>query len=161
MAAVLQENSREARGDMDFALGEFVPYLLTRITSRLSKSLAEALKEVGLTPPFWRVLAVLHDGGRRNLTELSVYTAIDQSTLSRVIDRMEAQLLIIRRVSPDDARAHEVQITPHGQEKLTEILPVATAQYDWAVRNLSERELAELRQTLGKILASIRVSPYP
>ena len=160
MAALLQETRREARGDADFALGDFVPYLLTRITSRLSKSLTEALKEVGLTPPYWRVLAVLHDGDRRTLTELGVYTAIDQSTLSRVIDRMEAQLLVTRRVSPDDARAQEIQITPHGQEKFAEILPVATDQYEWAVRNLSERELAELRLILGKILENIRVSPY-
>lgn len=160
MPAVLQETRREARGDAVFALGEFVPYLLTRITNRLSKSLVEALKEVGLTPPFWRILAVLNDGDRRTLTELSVYTAIDQSTLSRVVDRMEAQLLVTRRTSPDDARAQEIQITPHGQKKFAEILPVAMDQYEWAVRNLSERELAELRLILGKILENIRVSPY-
>jgi DNA-binding MarR family transcriptional regulator len=161
LATLLQETRIEAGGEAEFALGDFVPYLLTRITNRLSKSLVEALKEVGLTPPFWRVLAVLNDGGRRTLTELSVYTAIDQSTLSRVIDRMQAQLLVSRRVSPEDARVQEIQIAPHGREKFVEILPVAMDQYEWAVRNLSERELVELRQILRKILESIRTSPHP
>ena len=161
MAVVSRETRNEAGDGSDFALGDFVPYLLTRITNRLSKSLVEALKEVGLTPPYWRVLAVLHDGDRRTLTELSVYTAIDQSTLSRIVDRMEAQTLVTRRVSPDDARVQEVQIAPRGEEKFAEILPVAMDQYEWAVRNLSEQEIAELRQILRKILESIRISPHP
>lgn len=146
---------------LEFDHGSFIPYLLMRISGRLGKNLAAALKEMGLTPAHWRILATLADRDGRTLTELSVYTTVDHSTLSRTIDRLEADGQVVRKSTEGDARTVSVYITERGRESFRRILPVAMAQYEWAVRELDEQEIEQLRATLMKMLEAVRMSPYP
>jgi len=152
--------AREAAGH-EFDLGSFIPYLLMRISGRLGKNLAAALKQMGLTPAHWRVLATLADRDGRTLTELSVYTTIDHSTLSRIIDRLAADGQVERHGAEDDGRAVSVFITEQGRESFRRILPIAMAQYEWAVRDMDDAELEQFRATLMKMLEAVRISPYP
>lgn len=145
----------------EFDHGSFIPYLLMRISGRLGKNLAAALKEMGLTPAHWRILATLADRDGRTLTELSVYTTVDHSTLSRTIDRLEADGQVVRKNTEADARTVSVYITERGRESFGRILPVAMAQYEWAVRDLDDAEIEQLRATLMKMLEAVRMSPYP
>lgn len=145
----------------EFDLGGFIPYLLMRISGRLGKNLATALKQMDLTPAHWRVLATLADRDGRTLTELSVYTTVEHSTLSRTVDRLEADGQVVRRQTGGDGRTVSIFITEHGRESFRRILPVAMAQYEWAIRELSEDEIKQLRKILMKMLSAVRVSPYP
>lgn len=144
-----------------FDLDGFIPYLLTRITGRLGKSLASALRPLRMTNKQWRVLAVLAAQDGRTISELCAYTAVDHSTLSRIVDRLAADGQVERVPSPDDARSSLIKLTVRGQETFQELLPIAIAQADWAIRGIDKVELDQLATTLRKILSNIRVSPYP
>ena len=56
----------------DLSLDDFLPYLLNRISNRLNIDLAEGLREIGVTPQYWRVLATLHVADGRSIGELSI-----------------------------------------------------------------------------------------
>ena len=112
----------------DLSLDDFLPYLLNRISNRLNIDLAEDLREAGVTPQYWRVLATLHVAGGRSIGELSVYTITEQSTLSRTVDRMAQAGLVERRAPPEDARVAKVYLTAAGRETSDRILPVAIGQ---------------------------------
>src|SRR2546421_4111392 len=94
-----------------FRSEEFVPYLMRRVSERLSKSLAEALKPFDQTPNAWRVLVALMNRERASISELAEHTIIDASTLSRTIDRMEEQRLVKRMAGDADARTVVVVLT--------------------------------------------------
>lgn len=145
----------------DLSLDDFLPYLLNRISSRLNIDLAEDLREIGVTPQYWRVLAVLHVADGRSIGELSVYTITEQSTLSRIVDRMAEAGLVERRASPEDARVAEVHLTAAGRETFDRILPVAIGHYRRATAGLDESEHRQLVDTLHKVLDNIRATPYP
>jgi len=145
----------------DLSLDDFLPYLLNRISSRLNIDLAEDLREIGVTPQYWRVLAVLHVAGGRSIGELSVYTITEQSTLSRIVDRMAEAGLVERRASPEDARVAEVHLTAAGRATFDRILPVAIGHYRRATAGLDEAEHRQLVDTLHKVLDNIRVTSYP
>ncbi len=145
----------------DLSLDDFLPYLLNRISNRLNIDLAEDLREAGVTPQYWRVLATLHVAGGRSIGELSVYTITEQSTLSRTIDRMAQAGLVERRPSPEDARVAEVYLTKAGRETFDRILPVAIGHYRHAIAGLDEAEHRTLVTILHKVLDNIRATPYP
>lgn len=144
----------------DFALDSFAPYLLNRITHRMNASLLKALREMKLTVPQWRVLAVLWAKDGRSLNELAVYTVIDQSTLSRTIDRMAAKALVERRTRADDQRFVEVWLTDAGRRAFKRVWPIARAQYAMAIEGLDGKELGAFIATLRKILANVRATPF-
>lgn len=143
-----------------FVLDQFVPYFLNRITNRLNKDLTDALRGIGLSVPQWRVISVLTVKDGRTLSELSVYTITDQSTLSRVIDRMEAAGLVKRKPRADDGRFVEVWLTKQGAARFDTIWPVAARQYRNAVQGIDGAELDAFIATLHKILANIRRSSF-
>lgn len=142
-------------------LDDFPPYLLNRIVSRLNTNLGEALKQTGITVPIYRVLAVLISGDRRSVNELAVYTVIEQSTLSKILARMEAQGLVSRQSNRDDGRVVEICITAEGRAAYDRVIPVALAQYEQAVAGLSEEKRKDLIETLHRVLDNIRNSPFP
>ena len=152
--------ARKANGKARrFRSEEFVPYVMRRVTERLSKSLAEALKPFDQTPNAWRVLVALVDRDGASISQLAELTIIDQSTLSRTIDRMEEQRLVKRTAGGPDARVVTVSLTEAGQRAFDEILPVASAQYEWAVRNVPARNMDIVRSTLRQMLDNLRFSP--
>jgi DNA-binding MarR family transcriptional regulator len=153
-ASVIQDNPG------DFVLDEFVPYYFNRITNRLNKELADALRTIDMTISQWRVVAVLKERDGQTLTELSVYTITDQSTLSRAVDRMEESGLVEKRPRPDDGRFVEIFLTPHGTEMFHKIWPVAAAQYREAIAGIEQAELDAFVGTLRKILENIRRTPF-
>ena len=146
-------------GERAFQAEEFVPYLLRRVSARLANNLSEALKGFAQTPNFWRILVALDSRDRISVSELSAMTIIDQSTLSRTLDRMAQRRFVRRLTSGKDARTVQVVLTDAGHRAFNEILPLALAQYEWAIRGISGRDLAVLKRSLRRMLRNIRFSP--
>ena len=143
------------------SLDDFLPYLLNRISNRLNTDLNEELKSLGVSLPYWRVLAVLHVHDGRTIGEMSVYTVIEQSTLSRIVDRMEKADLVVRRPNQQDARVVEVFMTDAGRAAFERIMPVAMRHYRRAVDGLSDEENRVLLSALHRVLENVRATPYP
>jgi MarR family transcriptional regulator, organic hydroperoxide resistance regulator len=142
-----------------FQREEFTPYLLRQVSERLSGGFSRALKPIGKTPNNWRILCALVSGDRFTIGELSESTQAEQSTISRTVSRMEAEGLVRTSIAATDARMIEVTITPVGERAFLEMLPVAEAQYDWAIRNIPERDLAVFKSTLKRMLKNLHFSP--
>src|SRR5690349_12297785 len=102
---------------------EAIPYLLRQVAERLGRSLNEALKPFDQTPSVYRVLIALTRRNPARITELAELTLLELSTLSRTVDRMQADGLVKRAAGNDDARTVLVSITPAGREFLERILP--------------------------------------
>ena len=142
-------------------LDEFLPYLFNRITNRLNQDLLADLRPLRVSVPRWRVLAVLQTLGPRRMGALSAYTVIEQSSLSRVVDQMERDGLVVRRYHPDDNRVIEVHLTDEGSAMFARIYPLAQRHYERAVEGLSAQERQTLVALLHKILENTRQQPYP
>jgi DNA-binding MarR family transcriptional regulator len=142
-------------------LDDFLPYLLNRIANRLNMALAEDMKAIGVSVPEYRVLAVLMAGDGRSVNELSVYTTIEQSTLSKLLVRMESAGLVTRCNDAADGRVVNVYSTEAGRAACAQIVPVALKHYRMAIGGLGEDERKTLIRTLHRVLDNIRISPFP
>jgi DNA-binding MarR family transcriptional regulator len=117
----------------------------------------ERLRPYGVTVQRWRVLMVLMNSGPRNIGELMQLTLVPQSALSRLIDQMERDGLVRRRISATDSRVVEVELTDHGRSIFRQLAPAAISHADAIVTDFNESEKQQLHALLRRVLANLDV----
>jgi MarR family transcriptional regulator, organic hydroperoxide resistance regulator len=135
-----------------------VPYDMNRLVSRLNQNLSAKLRRRRLTLQHWRVLVVLagsHDGC--TLSTLVERTMVPQSTLSRLVDRMERAGMVSRRPGRDDFRFIEIWLTPAGRTIHDQTLPLAAAEYQAAVSGFSADELTQLKGFFDRMRRNLAI----
>jgi DNA-binding MarR family transcriptional regulator len=136
-------------------LESFVPYLLYRSTNGLSRLLRGRLRKSGINLARWRVLSVLKAYGPLNIGEIAVATAMEQPTLSRVVDQLASEKLVVRRTSPEDSRFVYASLTSAGEEAFRAIAPAAQQHQERALQGFTQAEIRTLRSLLRRILENI------
>lgn len=145
----------EPASDETIPLESFPPYLMNRLMARLNQNLAERLRKVGLSFQYWRVLLVLAMHGPRNFSALIEETIVHQSTLSRVVSRMEQAGLVARETDKNDSRIVYLQLTPAGRKKFEQAYPLAMAEHRRGMAHLSPEEEAILTRLLQRMVADV------
>ena len=115
-----------------------------------------ALKEADLPPLAWYdVLLELsrddHNGLRQY--EISERILLSKHNLTRLLDRLQAKGLVVRRECPEDARGNIVSITGKGRALQKRMWPIyAEAIKSNFADKLSSKDLGSLSRILGKVL---------
>lgn len=144
----------------EIGLDNFAPYLMNRIMGRYNASLRDALAEFGLTTPKMRAMAVLAVQDGLLIRELAVYAVVEQSTLSRALDGMEADGLIRRETDREDSRATQIFITEAGRAAFDRFWPRMAESYVEMFKGIDAAEQAVFVATLQKILRNIRHNEF-
>ncbi len=139
----------------DHWLGKFVPYLMYRITNQLNQSLRRRLRRSGINIARWRVLAVLKDNGRMNISQIVERTIIEQPTVSRIVDQLENEGLAFRETCDVDSRFVQVMLTQAGANAFKEIYPTATKNQERMLQGFNQREMKTLIGFLERIQNNI------
>lgn len=132
-------------------LAQYVPWLLNRAARSVADAFSRELAALGVTLPMWRVMASLRRAGPQRLGELSSLTAIETSTLSRLLGQMQQRGLVRRARSHGDARAIAVSLTRRAAALTERIVPLALRYEQAAVRGMSDSEIAILKRLLAQI----------
>jgi DNA-binding MarR family transcriptional regulator len=103
-----------------------------------------------------RALAVLSVMDGVPVNDLSVYTVIEQSTLSRTLDTLEAQGLVRREQAETDSRVRKVYLTDDGRAEFGRAWPFMHDVYETMFDCIDDQEYAALIATLHKMLRNIR-----
>lgn len=139
----------------DHWLGKFVPYLIYRITNQLNRGLRKRLRRSGINIARWRVLAVLKDNGPMNIGRIVDRTLIEQPTVSRIVDQLEREGLVLKKISDEDLRFVKVVLTKPGERAFKEIYPTATKHQEQALQGFSKQEINSLIGFLERIQNNI------
>jgi DNA-binding MarR family transcriptional regulator len=91
-------------------------------------------------------------GRRLRMAELADRVLLSRSGLTRLIDRLQAEGLVRREPSPEDARGTFTVLTAEGFARLRTAAPVHLSgiQRHW-LRHFSDDELRELGRLLGRV----------
>lgn len=120
-----------------------------QLTHRLLASLDAELADLGLSAAEINALACFGGSTRRTVGELVAATAQRPSTLTGILDRLEARELVERTQNPADRRSILIRLTPTGRAHATRI---AAAFADLEAR-LPATELDRVLASLGEALA--------
>lgn len=136
-------------------LQTFLPYLLNRAGLRVGIMFSRDIEPFDITLPMWRVMVELRHNGDHRLGELSERTAIDMSTLSRLLVAMQRRNLIVRRRSGVDARALSLTLTARGLALTDTIVPHAVHYEVAAVAGMTAHEIAALKNLLKRVYLNL------
>ena len=138
-----------------YSLDDSISYLANRVMGRLNRRLEEDLHRLGISFQHWRVLAVLARGDGISIADLSAYAVVPHSTLSRLLDRLENDVLVKRSADTPNGRTARVVITRDGRALYERILPLALGRRDDALVGFTAAEkkllLGMLRRMLGNL----------
>ncbi|MCI1002044.1 MULTISPECIES: MarR family winged helix-turn-helix transcriptional regulator [Brucella/Ochrobactrum group] len=141
-------------------LEEFLPSLFNLITAGLNQQFLERLRPFGVTVQRWRVLMVIMNKGARNMGELVQLTLIPQSALSRLIDQMERDGLVVRRISDHDSRVVQVELTQGGRHIYHQLAPAAASHAKAITADFDEAETAQLFSLLRRVLSNLDIRTF-
>jgi MarR family transcriptional regulator, lower aerobic nicotinate degradation pathway regulator len=108
--------SVDPEGEFPFGAADYVLHLLAAIHQFRDSALDSRLKPVGLNVGRYRVLGVLNRFGACTMTELSHFTAIDRTTLTRIADQLVANAQVERQTTARDRRQVLLALTDEGRK---------------------------------------------
>jgi MarR family 2-MHQ and catechol resistance regulon transcriptional repressor len=96
-------------------------------------------------------------GNELRMSELAAQTSLTPSGLTRSVDRLQEQGLVVRRICPEDRRGAFAVLTPAGQELMARAIPDHIAHIDEV---LSDLFTPEEEATLALLLRRLRDHLY-
>lgn len=107
-------------------------------------------KAFDLTPVQFSVLAALSQASPLDQIRLSGLVALDRTTISLTVRRLEERGLVARQVSEKDRRAKLIRLTGAGRAFTEAVLPTVRAVQDKILAPLSASERELFRALLNK-----------
>jgi len=107
--------------------------LLFESAAGLRRLFARQLEEAGAnTQQSFDILIRLarSEGTELRMSELAAQASLTPSGLTRAVDRLQEQGLVIRRTCPEDRRGSFAQLTSAGRELMADAIPVHVAQIE-------------------------------
>lgn len=142
------ENHEGRTDPADLVLDSTFPYQINRLAHRMNGLLEDELKEHSLSIANWRVMAVLDFNSTATVNQLADYAMIKQSTVSRLLQRMEKEGYLRNTRSTRDGRARSIELTPLGREKYDKIRGITMKHVARALRGFTGDDQSQLLETI-------------
>ncbi|MEJ2410857.1 MAG: MarR family transcriptional regulator [Novosphingobium sp.] len=141
--------------DDGFVLEDYIYYNINHASNQYGHRMEEALARLDIDQTSWRVLSLLHRDEDSRLSEIARRGMMKVSTLSRRIDRMVEDGLVLREVGTDDRRTVRVSLTELGRQELERARSASAAIFDEATAGIAPKELATAVGVLRRMRANL------
>jgi DNA-binding MarR family transcriptional regulator len=125
---------------------------LSSVLTRIYAFLRVAILPEGMTLTQLSALATLRDEGPQRVTELAAREGVRQPTCTGLVNLMEEQSWVQRRVDASDRRAVVVELTAQGHRALQAITDARVEVLERYLGALSDRERHALSAALPSLL---------
>ena len=154
-----RSTSVDPEGEFPFAASDYVLHLLAAIHQFRDSALDTRLKILGLNVGRYRVLGVLNRFGACTMTELSHFTAIDRTTLTRIADQLVGAEQVERRTTTRDRRQVLLDLTPPGRDVYLEALGVVFEFNRRILDGIPEDAHRAAARTLKQVVENLAPDP--
>ncbi len=129
-------------------LQDHLAYIIASVNKQLEDELQERLRTEGMPLEQLRVLELLAGGDGLAMGELAAQALIEPTTLTKVIDRMVADGLVLRLIDADDRRRVLIALAPAGKVAVRRLSRISTSQETRIKKRVPKAKLGELRSLL-------------
>lgn len=146
----VKRRRQDARDGFDL-IGSMPGHLLRRCQQIAVSVFLSECAAFDLTPLQFTVLSTLAHVGPQDQAAIGGYAALDRTTVSVVVRKLERRGLIRRRVMEEDRRSRLITITPNGEALLRAAMPAVEAAQERMVSPLTGAERDRLIALLRKM----------
>ena len=133
-------------------LKEFLPYRLSVLSNRISRSITERYEDkFKLSTAEWRTVAILGEEPDLSAAEVAERTAMDKVAISRAVNNLIAHDRLERHFSEDDKRRSVLALSENGRKIYEEIVPLALSYETTLLDELNSEEQVFLDSILSKL----------
>ena len=155
-----QRKRRNDPSAVNFSLEDYPFYLMTRTMAGYYAMLEKALKKAGVDQPRWRVLMILGAQNPSTMSELATRAVIKNSTMTRLIQRMQRQGLVRSAKHPGDNRISEVYLTPLGKGRLKMVRAIGGQIFRHTFGAIKDAQLKNFVAILKRVIGNLHESPF-
>ena len=137
-------------------LRAYIPYLVNRLSNRISADQNRFLVALGLNNAALRTLSVLHIYGKLTVNEISVLAVVEQSSASRTIDQMLETGLVTREHGARDQRRREVALTKDGAALLKKLWPKVARRTNDLMQGIAAEDIDICASVLSRMIDNVR-----
>lgn len=142
-----------------YSLQSSTGYWVTRLARTIEADLERRLAVHEVTRASWAVLSAMLHHGKMTPAELATFIGIDRAAITRHLDRIEKQGLIVRDRSSADRRSINVRLTAKGERLVPKIAADSKATNDKFTAGLTQSESNSIQAIIQKMLSNSDVAP--
>ena len=136
----------------DYKFGESVGYLIKRVRMAMTSAIDRELVSFDISHDQFGILLMIASGMGTTAAELSREMACDTSSMTRMIDRLEAKGLVTRTRSEDDRRIVFIVITDAGRVLADQLPDLIVRVMNVHLQDFSRDEVELLKSLLRRML---------
>ncbi|HWL71414.1 MAG TPA: MarR family winged helix-turn-helix transcriptional regulator [Geminicoccus sp.] len=143
-------------------LGGLLSFYARSMGIALNRDYDQAISEVELAHGHGKVSVLLmtHANPGIRPSVIAHFAQKDRSAMAKLIDQMKRQGLVEQKVDAGERRAHELYLTPKGEELVVQVRKIAQEQSDRFFGVLDRQDRADLLRIL-MTLYERHVTPLP
>ncbi len=130
----------------------YLPALLGQAWHLVSSEFHAVVESQGLSVLEWRVLSTLVGNGPMGISRLAQKTVSKQPTVTRLLDRLEAQGHVQRVPDAKDGRVTRVRVTRSGRKLVSGLLAQAELHEKMVLASLGARKSEALKAALHELI---------
>lgn len=138
-----------------FDLDDCIAFITNKSAKKLADEFNRRLQEHGTTRVQWIALFYIGKAGEVSQKELSDYMDIKESSMVRLIDRMEKEELVERRKDSEDRRITKIILTDRGKFLKEELMPIGQEFQNDVVKGISKENLEVFKEVLQRMTYNI------
>ena len=138
-----------------FDIESCVCFINNKTSKKMANIFNERLVPLGVTRVQWIAMYYLLKHGDLSQKELGEKMDIKESTVARLLDRMEEEDLIIRTQVKEDRRVKYIKLTPKGRDRIEELLPEGQKMSELFSMGITDEEILVFKRVLQKFTENI------
>ena len=134
-----------------------IGFIVNRTARAFVKALdSELHDQVGITVGQWKVIVMLVKHNGLTQKEIADKLGLESPTLIPIIDKMEKEELVVRKVDPSDRRNNRIYRTDNADALWERMVQCASKVRQVSVKEISDADLNIMRAALDKIWHNLR-----
>ena len=131
-----------------------------KLSAAINRKLYRSFRKmsIDITPEQWTVLFYLWSRDGVTQQELCNVTFKDKPSMTRLIDNLEKQQLVVRSPGVRDRRINLIHLTEKGRELEATTNPLVTSVMRMALEGFSDSEIEMAGTMLAKVFANLKNS---
>lgn len=136
---------------------DFISLINGRVSATINRHLNRKFKAAGLgiTTEQWSVLACLWEKDKQTQQYICEQTFKDKASITRLIDGLEKNELVVRMSDPNDRRSNLIHLTERGAELEESANTIILDSIELATKNVDKADFLNMAVMFKKIISNI------
>ncbi len=130
-------------------------HIAENASKQISEAFGRRLKDTGVTRVQWIAIYYIHRYEGIAQKDLAEKMHVAESSVGRLIDRLERDGYVERVRSQEDRRVVTLELLPEGKKLIQELLPIGETFNNDLIAGIDENDLMAYERVLAQMLQNI------